>query len=109
MRAIYREMSIREEKTRVKVESRSCASWTARAKEAYAPLAEVEFLRCAALVFLYRIAPTALDTFASYTYAVFSDRMKDYEFGLVGFFTSLGALAAPAAFGVGVRRRERVW
>ena len=82
-----------------KMESRSCASWTARAKEAYAPLAEVDFLRCAALVFLYRIAPTALDTFASYTYAVFSDRMKDYEFGLVAFFTSLGALAAPAAFG----------
>ena len=81
------------------MESRSCASWTARAKEAYAPLAEVDFLRCAALVFLYRIAPTALDTFASYTYAVFSDRMKDYQFGLVALFTSLGALAAPAAFG----------
>lgn len=76
-----------------------CASWTARAKEAYASFVEVDFLWCVVLVFLYCIVLMVLDIFVLYMYVVFSDRMKDYEFGLVVFFTSFGAFVASAAFG----------
>lgn len=62
-------------------------------------LSDATFARCAACVFLYRLAPTALDAFASYTYAVFGEVVPNWGFALAQFFASLGALCAPAAFG----------
>lgn len=87
------------------VNGREKAAWSGlggvgtRARAAARALADAEFARCAAAVFLYRVAPTALDVFASYVYATFGDVVPNWGFGLVQFFASLGALGAPAAFG----------
>ena len=69
------------------------------AREAMAALANVEYVKCAACVFAYRLAPTALDAFAVYTYSAFADVVPAWGYSLIAFFSSVGALAAPAAFG----------
>ena len=69
------------------------------AREAMAALANVEYVKCAACVFAYRLAPTALDAFAVYTYSAFADVVPAWGYSLITFFSSVGALAAPAAFG----------
>lgn len=69
------------------------------AREAAAAAVDVEYVKCAACVFAYRLAPTALDAFAVYTYSAFADVVPNWGYSLVEFFSNFGALAAPAAFG----------
>jgi len=69
------------------------------AREAAAAVVDVEYIKCAACVFAYRLAPTALDAFAVYTYSAFADVVPKWGYSLVEFFSNVGALAAPAAFG----------
>ena len=69
------------------------------AREAAAAVVDVEYVKCAACVFAYRLAPTALDAFAVYTYSAFADVVPKWGYSLVEFFSNVGALAAPAAFG----------
>ena len=62
-------------------------------------LLEVGFVRSAMAVFFYRVAPTALDTFAAYTYWAFQDVLANWGFAVVSLFSSVGGFAAAAAFG----------
>jgi len=83
----------------------------ATAREAAAAVVDVEYVKCAACVFLYRLAPTALDAFAVYTYSAFADVVPGWGYSAVEFFSNVGALAAPAAFGwafTAATRRRRV-
>ena len=68
------------------------------AREAMAALANVEYVKCAACVFAYRLAPTALDAFAVYTYSAFADVVPAWGYSLITFFGS----AARGAGGVRV-------
>ena len=79
-------------------ERRNAREGARRPREAMAALANVEYVKCAACVFAYRLAPTALDAFAVYTYSAFADVVPAWGYSLITFFSSVGALAAPAAF-----------
>lgn len=76
----------------------------ARAKRRYAPLASATFARNVAAVVLYRIAPTALDTFGAYTYWAFEDVLPNWGYGVVSLFASVGGFAAACAFGAAFGR-----
>jgi hypothetical protein len=70
----------------------ACASWL---WETYAPLATPTYARCLVAVFVYRIAPTALDTYGAYVYSTFENIVPIWGFSVVSLFSSLGALLAP--------------
>ena len=74
----------------------ACASWL---WETYAPLATPTYARCLVAVFVYRIAPTALDTYGAYVYSTFENIVPNWGFSVVSLFSSLGALLAPIVFG----------
>ena len=74
----------------------ACTSWL---RETYAPLATPTYARCLVAVFVYRIAPTALDTYGAYVYSAFENIVPNWGFSVVSLFSSLGALLAPIVFG----------
>lgn len=74
----------------------ACASWL---RETYAPLATPTYARCLVAVFVYRVAPTALDTYGAYVYSAFENIVPNWGFSVVSLFSSLGALLAPIVFG----------
>lgn len=57
-----------------------------------------EFIALAMALFLYRITPTAMDTYNSFIYAIYEKRLPNSAFGMLQFFSNVGALFGAFAF-----------
>ncbi len=57
-----------------------------------------EFIAIALALFIYRITPTAMDTYNSFVYSIYDEKLPNSAFGMFQFFSSVGALFGAFAF-----------
>ena len=57
-----------------------------------------EFIALALALFLYRITPTAMDTYNSFIYSIYDNKLPNSAFGMFQFFSNVGALFGAFAF-----------
>jgi len=57
-----------------------------------------EFIALALALFLYRITPTAMDTYNSFIYSIYDHKLPNSAFGMFQFFSNVGALFGAFAF-----------
>ena len=57
-----------------------------------------EFIVLALALFIYRITPTAMDTYNSFIYSIYDKKLPNSAFGMFQFFSNVGALFGAFAF-----------
>lgn len=57
-----------------------------------------EFIVLALALFIYRITPTAMDTYNSFIYSIYDKKLPNSAFGMFQFFSNIGALFGAFAF-----------
>ena len=57
-----------------------------------------EFIALALALFIYRITPTAMDTYNSFIYSIYDKKLPNSAFGMFQFFSNVGALFGAFAF-----------
>ena len=57
-----------------------------------------EFIVLALALFIYRITPTAMDTYNSFIYSIYDKKLPNSAFGMFQFFSNVGALSGAFAF-----------